>query len=199
MSEQRSLPSVLLKPISRVLNATLAVDPTARDILKELTGRRMAIHISDFTLTVVAHIETHGIDLTGPIEAPDAVVTGTLAQLAAAGHSGSPKGLSVTGDAELVHGLSRAMARLPAAAWERLAQTIGDVPARGLERLGAELLSTFNDTLERLSGTLAEYLQYELRVVVSRAELDEFLSTVDRVRDDTERLGKRFNRLEHRP
>lgn len=199
MNKQRSLPSALLKLIGSVLNAALAADPSARGVLKELTGRRIAIHISDFTLTVVAHIETHGIDLTGPIEAPDAEVTGTLAQLVAAGHSGSPKGLSVAGDAELVHGLSRAMARLPAAAWERLAQTIGDVPARGLERLGAGLLSVFNDTRERLSGTLSEYLQYELRAVISRAELDEFLSTVDRVRDDTERLGKRFERLEHRP
>ncbi len=199
MNEQRSLPSVLLKPIGSVLNAALAADPTARGALKELAGRRIAVHISDFTLTVVAHIEAHGIDLTGPIEAPDAEVTGTLAQLAAAGHSGSPKGLSVAGDAELVHGLSRAMARLPAAAWERLAQTIGDVPARGLERLGAGLLSVFNDTRERLSGTLAEYLQYELRAVISRAELEEFLSVVDRVRDDAERLGKRFERLERRP
>jgi ubiquinone biosynthesis protein UbiJ len=199
MNEQRSLPSVLLKPIGSVLNAALAADPTARGALKELAGRRIAVHISDFTLTVVAHIETHGIELTGPIEAPDAEVTGTLAQLAAAGHSGSPKGLSVAGDAELVHGLSRAMARLPAAAWERLAQTIGDIPARGLERLGTGLLSAFNDTRERLSGTLAEYLQYELRAVVSRAELDEFLSAVDRVRDDAERLDKRFERLERRP
>ncbi len=199
MNKQHGLPNALLKPISSVLNAALAADPSARGALKELAGRRIAVHISDFTLTVGAHIKTHGIDLTGPTEAPDAEVTGTLAQLAAAGHSGSPKGLSVAGDAELVHGLSRAMARLPAAAWERLAQTIGDVPARGLERLGAGLLSVFNDTRERLSGTLAEYLQYELRVVVSRIELDEFLSAVDRVRDDTERLGKRFDRLEHRP
>ncbi len=199
MNEQHGLPSVLLKPIGSVLNAALAADPSACGALKELAGRRIAVHISDFTLTVVAHIETHGIDLTGPIEAPDAEVTGTLAQLAAAGHSGSPKGLSVAGDAELVHGLSRAMARLPAAAWERLAQTIGDIPARGLERLGAGLLSAFNDTRERLSGTLAEYLQYELRAVASRAELDEFLSAVDRVRDDAERLGKRFERLERRP
>mgnify|MGYP000034145857 CR=1 FL=1 len=199
MNGRRSLPGVLLKPIGNVLNAALAADPSALGALKELTGRRIALHISDFTLTVVAHIEAHGIDLTGPIEAPDAEVTGTLAQLVAAGHSGSPKGLSVAGDAELVHGLSRAMARLPAAAWERLAQTIGDVPARGLERLGAGLLSAFNDTRERLSGTLAEYLQYELRAVVPRAELDEFLSAVDRVRNDTERLDKRFERLERRP
>ncbi|MGH8129117.1 MAG: ubiquinone biosynthesis accessory factor UbiJ [Gammaproteobacteria bacterium] len=196
MNEQRGLPNALLKPASGILNGALTVDPTARAALGELAGRRIAVHIEDFALTIVAHIEAQGIELSGPVESPDAEVTGTLAQLAAAGRSGSPKGLSVSGDAELVHGLSRAMARLPAAAWERLAQTIGDVPARGLERLGAGLLSAFNDTRERLAGTLAEYLQYEVRAVVSRAELDDFLSAVDRLRDDAERLGKRFDRLE---
>ncbi len=52
MNEQRSLPSVLLKPIGSVLNAALAADPTARSALKELAGRRIAVHISDFTLTI---------------------------------------------------------------------------------------------------------------------------------------------------
>ncbi|MGA7964565.1 MAG: hypothetical protein WCB49_01455 [Gammaproteobacteria bacterium] len=195
-NEQHGLPNVLLKPVSSILNGALTVDPVARTALGELAGRRIALHISDFALTVVAHITAQGIDLSGPVEAPDAEVTGTLAQLAAAGRSGSPKGLSVSGDAELVHGLSRTMARLPGAAWERLSQTIGDVPARGLERLGGEMLSVFRDTRERLSGTLAEYLQYEVRAVASRAELDDFLSSVDRLRDDTERLVKRFERLE---
>jgi len=198
MNDRSGVPGVLLKPVSRVLNAALEADPSARSALEELSGRRIAVHISDFSLTVVAHIEGHGIDLTGPVEAPDAEVKGTLAQLAAAGRSGSPKGLSVAGDAELVHGLSRTMARLPAAAWERLSQTIGDVPARGLERLGAEMLSVFRDTRERLTGSLAEYLQYEVRAVPSRDELDAYMNAVDRLRDDTERLVKRFERLERR-
>ena len=198
MNQQTRLPDVFLKPVARVLNAALEADPSACSALEELTGRNIAVHISDFSLTVVAHIEGHAIDLTGPVESPDAEVTGTLSQLAAAGRSGSPKGLQVSGDAELVHGLSRTMARLPAAAWERVARTIGDVPARGLERLGAELMSVFRDTRERLSGSLTEYLQYELRAVPSRDELDAYMSDVDRLRDDTERLAKRFERLERR-
>lgn len=199
MNNRSGLRDALLKPVSHALNAALEADPSTRSALEELSGRRIAVDISDFSLTVVAHITGHGIDLTGPVDdAPDAAVTGTLAQLAAAGRSGSPKGLSVSGDAELVHGLSRAMSRLPGAAWERLSQTIGDVPARGLERLGAEMRSVFRDTRERLSGSLAEYLQYEVRAVPSRDEVDAYMSAVDRLRDDTERLVKRFERLERR-
>ncbi len=198
MNERRKLPEGLLRPVGRILTSALETDPAARTTLEELAGRRVAVHISDFALTVVVHVESHGLDLTGPVESPDAEVAGTLAQLARAGRSGSPKGLSVSGDAELVHGLSRAMARLPAAAWERVARTIGDVPARGLERLGADLLSVFRDTRERLSGTLADYLQYELRAVPARDEIEEYLNAVDRLRDDAERLAKRFDRLDRR-
>ena len=196
MNEPYSLPEPLLTLLGGIINAALEADPMAKKGLRELAGRCIMVHISDFTLGVSAHIEANGLHLGGAMGAPDALVTGTLAQLLAAGRSGSPKGLSVTGDAELVHGLSRIMVRLPAAAWERLAQTIGDVPARGLERLGAGLRIVLGNTRERLETTLGEYLQYEIRALPSRGELEAFLSAVDRLRDDTERLGKRIERLE---
>ena len=193
----RSLPAPMLDAASRVLNAALGADPQARKDLGELAGRRIAILIGDWNLSVEADIGEGRLDLAPPgKDEPDARVSGTLSQLVAAGRSGSPKGLTVTGDAELVHGLARTMARLPAAAWERLARTIGDVPARGLERMAGFLRNVFTDTRERVSDTLSEYLQYEVRAVASRSEVDEFMSSVDRTRDDVERLAKRLDRLE---
>ena len=193
----RSLPAPVLDAAARVLNAALGADPQARKGLGELAGRRIAILIEDWNLSVAADIGEGGLELAPSDQAkPDAQVSGTLSQLVAAGRSGSPKGLSVTGDAELVHGLSRTMSRLPAAAWERLAQTIGDVPARGLERMTGFLRGVFTDTRERVSDTLSEYLQYEIRAVASRSEVEEFMSAVDRTRDDVERLAKRLDRLD---
>jgi ubiquinone biosynthesis protein UbiJ len=195
----RSLPAPVLDATSRVLNAALGADPKIRKDLAELAGRRIAILIEDWNLTVEADIGEGRLELAPPgSDAPDAEVSGSLQQLVAAGRSGSPKGLSVTGDAELVHGLARSMARMPAAAWEKMAQTIGDVPARGLERMAGFLRSVFTDTRERVSDTLSEYLQYELRAVATRNEVEEFMSAVDRIRDDTERLAKRFDRLERK-
>jgi len=195
--QPRSLPAPILDAASRVLNAALGADPQARKDLGELAGRRIAILIEDWKLSVEADIGESRLDLAAPgRDKPDAQVSGTLSQLVAAGRSGSPKGLSVTGDAELVHGLARAMARLPAASWEKLAQTIGDVPARGLERMAGFLRSVFTDTRERVSDTLSEYLQYEVRAVATRNEVEEFMGEVDRTRDDVERLAKRLDRLE---
>ncbi len=199
MNEQtrRSLPAPVLDATSRVLNAALGADPQIRRDLAELAGRRIAILIEDWSLAIEADIGDGRLKLAQPgKDTADAQVSGSLQELIAAGRSGSPKGLSVTGDAELVHGLSRSMARLPAAAWEKMAQTIGDVPARGLERMAGFLRTVFTDTRERVSDTLSEYLQYEIRAVAARNEVEEFMSAVDRIRDDTERLAKRFDRLE---
>lgn len=192
----RSLPAPLLAAATRALNAALAADPGARRALADLAERRIAVLIEDWNLSVEARIGTERIELTAPGETPDARVSGKLSQLIAAGRSGSPKGLSVTGDAELVHGLSRALSRLPAAAWERVARTIGDVPARGLERLAGVVRSAFDDTRGRIAETLSEYLQYESRSVATRGEVEEFMGLVDRTRDDVERLAKRLERLE---
>src|SRR5699024_4074570 len=109
------------------------------------------------------------------------------------------RGLNIHGDAEVVQGLARVMSRLPAATWERISRIIGDLPAQRLERLARNAFSVFDNTRERLGSSLAEYLQYELRAVAPRPEVEDFLADMDRLRADVERLSKRVARLGHGP
>lgn len=192
----RALPAAVLKPAASLLNSVLNADPTAMHQLAELAGRTVTVEITDLGLALAVTVAADRLALSAPAAEPDATVTGTIASLLAAARSGTPKGLAVSGDAELVHGLARTMARLPGATWERLARIIGDVPARGLERLSRALLTSLNEARGRFAATLGEYLQHEARVVVPRAELDDFLSRVDRLRADADRLAKRIERLE---
>jgi len=197
MSTNRTLPDALLRPAQRVLNSALGADPAAGRQLAELAGRRVHVEISDFGLVVPVAVESDGLALGGSADdSADTTVSGTLASLMRAARTGSPKGLAVSGDAEVVHGLARAMSRLPGAAWERVAQVIGDVPARGLERFSRVLFSTVSDARDRFTVTLSEYLQHEARVVVPRTELEGFYAEVDRLRNDSDRLAKRLERLE---
>ena len=46
-----------------------------------------------------------------------------------------------------------------------------------------------------LGGSMGEYLQEESRDVVSGAEMGMFYQQVDKLRDDTERLKARIDRL----
>ncbi|MGH8161032.1 MAG: ubiquinone biosynthesis accessory factor UbiJ [Gammaproteobacteria bacterium] len=195
MSELHSLPNLFLKPAEGALNAALAADPEALRMLAGLADRRVAVQLSDFSIVVGVGIAGDRVRLGGADGAPDATVAGRLASLLAAGRSGTARGLNVTGDAEVVQGLARVMSRLPQAVWERVSRGIGDVPARGIERLAGTAREAFEDTRKRIETNLAEYLQYELRVVVGRAEIADFLADVDRLRADADRLAKRVERL----
>lgn len=190
-----NLPGFLLKPAENILNASLSADPTALDMLRELDGRKIAVELDDLLLVVGVAIKRDRVALEDDETEPDARVSGRLSSMLAAARSGSARGLNVGGDAEVVQSLARAMSRLPAATWERIAQSIGDLPARGLERLARGALAMFDNTRERLGSNLSEYLQYELRAVACRTEVEDFLGDVDRLRSDAERLAKRIERL----
>jgi ubiquinone biosynthesis protein UbiJ len=194
----KSLPSFLLKPAERILNASFSADPTALTMLRELDGRKISVELDDLSLITGVVIAGDRIILDDDALVPDAEVSGRLASLLGAARSGTARGLNVNGDAEVVQGLARAMSRLPGATWERIACTIGDVPARGLERFARGVLELVEGTGERLGGNLSEYLQYELRAVASRAEVEDFLGEVDTLRSDAERLAKRIERLARR-
>ncbi|HEV2213569.1 MAG TPA: sterol-binding protein, partial [Gammaproteobacteria bacterium] len=58
-----------------------------------------------------------------------------------------------------------------------------------------DFLGWGRDAANRLSKDLAEYLQYESRDLPPRHEVDDFLTGVDRLRDDAERLAARLQRL----
>ena len=42
---------------------------------------------------------------------------------------------------------------------------------------------------------ISEYLRYEKEALLDKLELDEFIQTVDKLRNDVERLQKRVERL----
>ena len=196
MSELRPLPALLLDPATRALNAALAADPQAGTMLEPLDGRKVGVEVSDLGLLVIVTVVGERIELGGAGDGTtDAGVRGRMGSLLAAARSGTPRGLEVAGDAELVHGLARVMSRLPRAAWERVATVLGAGPARALERLGRSLSDALGDTRERLASSIAEYLQYEARLVVARAEVEDFLAEVDTLRSDADRLAKRVERL----
>ncbi|MGH8274095.1 MAG: ubiquinone biosynthesis accessory factor UbiJ [Gammaproteobacteria bacterium] len=197
MSEMHGLPNFLLTPAERALNTALAADPVALSMLAELDGRRIAVEMSDFSLALIVGIVGDRLTLaTARAGAePDATVSGTLASLLRAGRSGSARGLNVAGDAELVQGIARVMGRLPQATWERIASAIGDLPARGIERFARASREAFEETRARFAASLGEYLQYELRAVAARPDIEEFLAEVDRLRADADRLAKRVERL----
>jgi ubiquinone biosynthesis protein UbiJ len=105
-------------------------------------------------------------------------------------------GVRIEGDAEVAQKFRDLLAEAQPDFEEELARVIGDVGARRIANVARDLLGWGRKAAGSFAGNLAEYLQEEGRDVPARVEVDEFLTGVDRLRDDTERLEARLARLE---
>ncbi|MCE3285407.1 MAG: hypothetical protein K0R70_1663 [Steroidobacteraceae bacterium] len=75
---------------------------------------------------------------------------------------------------------------------------IGDVAAHQVANVARGFLAWGRKAADAFSQNVAEYLQEEGRDVPTRTELEEFLESVDHLREATDRLEARLARLESR-
>jgi ubiquinone biosynthesis protein UbiJ len=78
---------------------------------------------------------------------------------------------------------------------EHLSRLVGDIAAHRLVSVFNEVINWSASATSNLTDDVSEYLQEESRDVVSGPEMDIFFQQVDRLRDDTERLLARTDRL----
>ena len=189
--------------VQAALDASLKGSSAARADVKrldgkvirlELTGLPLVLHFlpEDGRLTVAA--DYHGTaDIT--VRAPVAsLVTSALKRDSEA----VPRGMQVSGDAETAQVFSRLLKNADPDWEELLAQGVGDVAARHIGNAVRGFARWSRDSGARLGQDLADYLHYESRDLPPRHEVQGFLSDVDRLRDDAERLSARVKRVESR-
>jgi ubiquinone biosynthesis protein UbiJ len=105
--------------------------------------------------------------------------------------------VEITGDTRLGRQFRKVLKEIEPDIEEPLSRVVGDVAAHkavnvlsGLARWGRRAQQNFVDDV-------SEYLQEESRDVISAAELEAFIEQVDDLRDDSERLSARADRLLH--
>lgn len=109
-----------------------------------------------------------------------------------------PKGMQMSGEAETAQVFSRLLRNADLDWEELLAQRIGDVAARQVGNAVRGFMAWSRDAGSRLGQDLSDYLHYESRDLPPRHEVQGFVSDVDRLRDDAERLGARLRGAEAR-
>ena len=109
-----------------------------------------------------------------------------------------PKGMQMNGEAETAQVFSRLLRNADLDWEELLAERIGDVAARQVGNAVRGFVRWGRDSGTRLGQDLADYLHYESRDLPPRHEVQGFVSDVDRLRDDAERLGARLKRAQAR-
>ena len=103
----------------------------------------------------------------------------------------------ITGDMELGRQVNALLDEMDIDWEEHLSHIVGDVLAHELGSRTREFGSWLRQAMDTVTQNGNEYLHEELRLLISRVELDPFLLEIDILRNDAARLEKRIERLEN--
>ena len=161
----------------------------------------MRVVLTAPALTFDLVFEPERVRVQEPGDACDVKLTGTASAFVALLRAdqkdmqSAAQGIRFEGDIDRALAIRKALAGAKLDWEEVLARAVGDVPGRWLA-LG---IRRFADGLRQAGMRLAhngtEYLQEERGVLARTEDVEDFLTAVDTLRHDVERLAKRIARL----
>jgi ubiquinone biosynthesis protein UbiJ len=194
--------STTLNLLTSALNNYLALDPEAPEKLTAFDGRVIAIDITGPNKTIYLLINGSRISAVKTYDRePDATITGSPAALFKLGaHRDSAPlffagEVEIRGDTRLGRQFKSLLAEMEIDWEEHLSRFVGDIAAHRIAGLFNDLRKWSKSAADNFADDVGEYLQEESRDVVSGAEMEMFYQQVDKLRDDTERLKARIDRL----
>ena len=196
---------VWLAAVESVLDRGIDQSLRASALCARLNGTSMEIRIEGFAPIRIA-VSSGRLSLArGGEGTADAVIAGSVFALldlfARREDSAAPRlaeRVEITGDAEIA-ARYRDLLELARPDWEEeLSRLIGDLPARRLSLAARAALSWARGFARTAGANVAEYLQEESRALVSKPEVEEFLASVDELRETADRVEARLARLERR-
>ena len=190
----------MFQPLAALLNRGIRASSDAARRCRELEGRSFRIELEGLGLGMTLLSTGEGVTLSEQAPA-DACLSGTpgaLARLAATGDESilRARAVRISGDPLVARDFRDLIAIAAPDFEEELARLVGDVAARQLGNLLRSFKGWGFDSADRLSRTVAEYLQEESRELPARPEVEAFLDEVDRLAGDLARLEARIRRLE---
>lgn len=191
--------SLIAAGVEGALAAALKGSSAARADIAKLQGKVIRLELIGLPLTlyflpedgkVTVASDYHGeAHVTVRVPAASLVATALKRDPEAV-----PKGMQMNGEAETAQVFSRLLRNADLDWEELLAQRVGDVAARQIGNAVRGFMGWSRDAGSRLGQDVADYLHYESRDLPPRHEMQGFLSGVDRLRDDAERLNARLKR-----
>lgn len=196
------LDQALTAAIETALNRYLSLDPDAFSRFSSLEGKIIAIEIKGLNKTLSLFPSADDFMILADFDGDaDATISGTPIALAKMGITKDPKDLlftgeiTITGDTSLANQFNRLLSQLDIDWEEILAQNIGDIAAHKIGTIS----HSFNQWLKRSTNSVfmdaGEYLQEEVHLSPSNAELRKFIKQVDELREATDRLKMRIKLL----
>ena len=195
---------MLTQAIENLLNRNLPRSPRAQELCASLAGKRVRIEARGLGWVLVAECLATSIRLTKGDENPgpaDAEISGSLMSLAALSGAHPEEVIrrgevNIRGDAELAQKFRGLAMLLRPDVEEELARLIGDTPAHQALRLVRAATGLGRRAAATGVRNVAEYLAHERRDLVSVPEAEDFYRSVEKMREDVDRLDARTRLIE---
>ncbi|HEB63069.1 MAG TPA: Sterol-binding domain protein [Gammaproteobacteria bacterium] len=199
-----NLPDTLINLMEKAFNHYLSSDPLTPEKLSRLDGKTIAIELSDARQTLYFTFTGQHVEVTQAVgESPDTIIKGTLFSLAKTGveKPGSSSifssNIEIQGNSELGKQFQEILTQIDIDWEEQLSQYTGDVIAHQAGTAARILQNWVKQTFGTLQKNTTEYLQEESRDLPHPVEVNTFLSGVDQLRMDMDRLEARIHRLQN--
>ena len=191
----------MFKPlITRILNHLINQNEWARDQLQPFSGQSVKFVVPPVSMTLTV-LEDGGLAAAGEAAIVSARVILPLpaAMRLLAGDANAETLATIEGDTELAAAMSRVLRNMSWEYEEDLSKLIGDIPAHQLSEFGRKTVSEVKKQSLNVAEMFAEYWQEEQPMIAKKRHIQQFMLDVESLRDATERLEKRLDKLDTRP
>ncbi|MEK7991023.1 MAG: SCP2 sterol-binding domain-containing protein [Thiotrichaceae bacterium] len=193
---------LLAVAIETTINQAIRFNPAHQDTLQHLQGKIVRIEVTGLFLQFNLVVENDGLIILSEYDGQvDAVISGAPFSLLNISLQSEPNlanhpDIKIEGDVRIVQQLTQLIKKLPIDWEEYIAQIIGDIPAHQLGNSLRQCNTYAKEQFSNYEANVSEYLQEELKYLPAAAEVEHFLNTIDQLRDDTERLALRVQKLQ---
>lgn len=188
------------RALETALNHTLSLDPDTQRQLAVLNGRSVQLHLRGPEIALAVTVEDARLKVGPPQDDSQLRVAATpgslLAMMFRRDDDGiAPGKVEIAGDAELARRLEKLAGKFAPDFEEAFARTFGDVLGVPLAKAVRKGLAHARETAMHLTEDSADWLRDEARIALAPGEVEDFLDGVDHLRERSERLESRVQRL----
>ncbi|VAW56217.1 hypothetical protein MNBD_GAMMA07-1484 [hydrothermal vent metagenome] len=189
--------------LESALNRYLSLDPDALSRFSVLEGKVIAVELTGINKIICLFVSADGFLVLSDFDGEaDAIISGSPAALAKMALANNAKeelfqgAVSITGDTYLANQFNQCLMQVDIDWEDILAQKIGNIAAHKIGNIIRDTSQWFNQSAHSVFMDSGEYIQEEIRLSPSNAELRRFIRQVDELREATDRLNARIELLQ---
>lgn len=197
------IPLSLKERIQSFINNVLLQDEQTSTAVSNLAGKVIKLEISGPDISLFVKFEQQGMVIetehdTKPnviIRARPSTYIGLLLNRDEKTMTFTPD-MEISGDTNLAQRFQQILRDMEIDWEEHLSHWVGDTAAHKLGRVFKQSRELLMEVHRTVRMDVSEYLRYEKNMLPDREEIEEYISAVDDLRNDAERLQIRISRLQ---